>query len=129
MRTQHQVRQLQAQQQGQQQLSGSRQPWYSLLTCRLLGFMGGGEEAASGQQPNQDLAAIRGPCARPVVSSHRLSADRRTSVSSIASIRCESPLLSWHAFEARQPPCTLYKFISSGSWLWNHTWSTHCMQL
>ena len=67
-----------------QEQQHSYNPWYSLLSCRLLSFMGG-----SGQAP-ADHEEVR-HTARTVVSSHRLSAERRFSESSMHSIRCATP--------------------------------------
>ena len=62
------------------------QPWYSLLTCRLLGFIGNG--LFEGEQ--QEERVVAHGVARPVLSSHRLSQERRASSVSIASVRCAS---------------------------------------
>ena len=67
----------------QQQQQPLYNPWYSLLSCRLLGFIGG-----AGCHASADHEEVRN-CVRPVISSHRLSAERRFSESSMHSIRCE----------------------------------------
>ena len=72
------------QQPQEQQQQHNYNPWYSLLSCRLLGFIGGG-----GQMPAEH-EEVRNT-ARTIVSSHRLSADRRFSESSMHSIRCVPP--------------------------------------
>jgi hypothetical protein len=68
------------------------QPWYSLLSCRLLSFIGGGGPTA--------LNGEEYTTAKAVVSSHRLSFDHRLSHDhrlsqeqrvSLSSTRCESP--------------------------------------
>ncbi len=69
------------------------QPWYSLLTCRLLSFIGGGGPPLA--QGGEEYTSA-------VVPSHRLSFDHRLSheyraslerrVSESASIRCEHAL-------------------------------------
>lgn len=58
-------------------------PWYSLLSCRLLSFIGGGGPGAATDHEEVKTAV------HPVISSHRLSAERRFSESSLHSIRCE----------------------------------------
>ena len=67
----------------QQQQQPHYNPWYSMLSCRLLGFIGG-----AGCHASADHEEVRN-CVRPVISSHRLSAERRFSESSMHSIRCE----------------------------------------
>ena len=66
----------------EQQQHHNHNPWYSLLSCRLLSFIGGGN------MPLADHEEIRNTV-MPVISSHRLSAERRFSESSMHSIRCE----------------------------------------
>ena len=61
------------------------QPWYSLLTCRLLGFIGNGAGLFDLEQAEE---RIQHGIARPVLSSHRLSQERRSSSLSMASVRC-----------------------------------------
>ncbi|CAK0786971.1 hypothetical protein CVIRNUC_010187 [Coccomyxa viridis] len=64
----------------EQQQHHNHNPWYSLLSCRLLSFIGGGN------MPLADHEEIRNTV-MPVISSHRLSAERRFSESSMHSIR------------------------------------------
>ena len=75
------------------------QPWYSLLSCRLLSFIGGGGPTA--------LNGEEYTTAKAVVSSHRLSFDHRLSHDhrlsqeqrvSLSSTRCESPPPSQKSF-------------------------------
>ena len=65
----------------EQQHSYNPNPWYSLLSCRLLSFIGTGGQAPAEHEEVRNAA-------RTVVSSHRLSAERRFSESSMHSIRC-----------------------------------------
>ena len=69
------------QQPQEQQQHHNYNPWYSLLSCRLLGFIGGGGQAPAEHEEVRNTA-------RTIASSHRLSAERRFSESSMHSIRC-----------------------------------------
>lgn len=88
-------------------------PWYSLLSCRLLSFIGGGPGGTHGDEEYTASGA------RPVLSSHRLNLDGRRSIehrlseSSIRSIRCEFPTCPWAHNKKQVCRCCVI-FLSKG---------------
>lgn len=90
----------------EQQHSYNPNPWYSLLSCRLLSFIGGGGQIPAEHEEVRNTA-------RTVISSHRLSAERRFSESSMHSIRCaptSHALTSVSPAVGREPHCHAARF-------------------